>query len=425
MGGVSENAARLLRDVDLVRFVPNHGFSGTATITYHAWDQTQGICGQMASLVGKTGGSTAFSTGTQTAVVSVLPVQAEPVSRIDVSIVRTPTMTSEVGEVNSLPLSESWIDEWDTFWAEIWVSTPRGDHAGVASARVDLLYDTACFTATMIEHGPAFTQDRMGTIDDGNGVVRGLGAGTLRTDVGDDAVVLLARVLLGSFLAEDAAGEPIPNDAAVTATPCGMMLAGGNATLVGGTQAEVQLGAPPATELWPVMYDLDDNGLVGPGDLSFFAAAYGKPAGAPGLTYSHACDFDGNGEIGPGDLSYFAPAYGRKHTDADLQCYPGNSPGVLRQANEAAASRLAERADAIVPIEKGLVTKSLIQTMPESSTAALDIALAEQYGQAIKPSSFLNRHAAWSNMVAWRQASRREDLILGKAALAVDLLLAD
>ena len=67
----------------------------------------------------------------------------------------------------------------------------------------------------------------------------------------------------------------------------------------------------------------------------------------------------------------------------------------------------------------------LIEMVSESSTAALDVALAEEYGPGVEQSGFLNRHAAWSSMGARRQAARREDTILDRAALAVDLLLAE
>lgn len=78
MGTVSTSAARLLRMSDLIRFVPKASFTGTATISYAAWDQTTGVAGGTASLA-KTGGKTAFSTTVGSAAVSVKVVNHAPV----------------------------------------------------------------------------------------------------------------------------------------------------------------------------------------------------------------------------------------------------------------------------------------------------------------------------------------------------------
>src|SRR5262249_41891652 len=72
----SQNFARLLRSTDMVRFVPNPDFIGTATITYYAWDQTQGIAGGSWDVSVFRGGSTAFSTAQETATLTVLPFDA-------------------------------------------------------------------------------------------------------------------------------------------------------------------------------------------------------------------------------------------------------------------------------------------------------------------------------------------------------------
>jgi len=70
LGTVSETAARLLRDIDRVRFIPAAGFVGTATLSYRAWDRTSGSVGDTAD-VSASGGTTAFSAGAETATVTV------------------------------------------------------------------------------------------------------------------------------------------------------------------------------------------------------------------------------------------------------------------------------------------------------------------------------------------------------------------
>lgn len=75
-GAVSASKARLLDAGDLIRFVPNLNFTMTKansalpTLTYRAWDQTNGLEGQTIAIMA-TGGATAFSTATRKAAVRV------------------------------------------------------------------------------------------------------------------------------------------------------------------------------------------------------------------------------------------------------------------------------------------------------------------------------------------------------------------
>jgi hypothetical protein len=61
--------ARLLADTDRVRFLPGPGWSGLATLTYRAWDQTSGMPGSVVNLSQwfSVGGNTTFSGQTATA----------------------------------------------------------------------------------------------------------------------------------------------------------------------------------------------------------------------------------------------------------------------------------------------------------------------------------------------------------------------
>ena len=73
---VSPSSAVLLRNTDLVRFVPNQNFNGTVTLTFQAWDQTDNAsAGTRMNLTpaGATGGGSAYSTGSATASLSVTP----------------------------------------------------------------------------------------------------------------------------------------------------------------------------------------------------------------------------------------------------------------------------------------------------------------------------------------------------------------
>lgn len=69
---VSDSAARLLSGPEMIRFAPNPEFQGSTTFTFYAWDQTMGTNGGSFDLVASgTGGSTAFSSGTETATILI------------------------------------------------------------------------------------------------------------------------------------------------------------------------------------------------------------------------------------------------------------------------------------------------------------------------------------------------------------------
>jgi uncharacterized repeat protein (TIGR01451 family) len=79
VGAVADSSARLLNQSSLLRFIPTGAYSGPATITFRAWDQTSGANGQGGADASVNGGLTAFSTGIETAQVDVVPANAAPV----------------------------------------------------------------------------------------------------------------------------------------------------------------------------------------------------------------------------------------------------------------------------------------------------------------------------------------------------------
>ena len=72
-----ESAARLLFSTNLVRFVPNANYSGTATITFRAWDEVAGSAGGTAN-VATNGGVTSFSAAQETATITVSALNDAP-----------------------------------------------------------------------------------------------------------------------------------------------------------------------------------------------------------------------------------------------------------------------------------------------------------------------------------------------------------
>jgi len=212
------------------------------------------------------------------------------------------------------------------FWIEIWVSTPDTTALGVAQATVDLQYNTAYLTATEIQYGPAFTQNQTGTIDDALGVVTAVGGATALTDVGDDAYVLLARVRFASTGSDQVPVDEVGRNIGPYAMQ--LTLADGQTQLVGGGAAVPDLAPPPPTELWAVMYDIDDNNLIDFGDLSYFAPAFGRSVGLPSSEppYTWWADFDKSGLVDFGDLSFFAPNFAKGRASGQAIVFPPNFP---------------------------------------------------------------------------------------------------
>ena len=78
VGAVSNSTALLLDASDKIRFLPDGNNGGSDTITYRAWDETTGSHGATAD-TSSNGGTTAFSTATDTAHLTVASLNDAPV----------------------------------------------------------------------------------------------------------------------------------------------------------------------------------------------------------------------------------------------------------------------------------------------------------------------------------------------------------
>ena len=73
VGTVSTSSALLLRDTDLMRFVPDGLNSDSGSFNFYAWDQTSGTYGTKADVTA-IGGSTAFSSVSDTVSITISDV---------------------------------------------------------------------------------------------------------------------------------------------------------------------------------------------------------------------------------------------------------------------------------------------------------------------------------------------------------------
>ena len=78
-GSVSDSGALLLKSTDSVRFLPDAKNGQTASFDYYAWDQFSGSAGGTANVIeANRGGSTAFSTASDSASITVSDVNDAP-----------------------------------------------------------------------------------------------------------------------------------------------------------------------------------------------------------------------------------------------------------------------------------------------------------------------------------------------------------
>lgn len=82
VGTVSSTSALLLRSTDLLRFKPDTLNGTTGDVSFCAWDQTTGTAGNKATTA-SSGGTTAFSTATEVASITVSSVNDAPIGVFD------------------------------------------------------------------------------------------------------------------------------------------------------------------------------------------------------------------------------------------------------------------------------------------------------------------------------------------------------
>jgi alpha-tubulin suppressor-like RCC1 family protein len=85
--GISVGAGLLLDGSAVIRFVPNLGYTGTATFTFKGWDQTAGVAGTLYDTAYSYSG--AFSQNSGTGQITVLPTNTSP------GIINNPVITVE------------------------------------------------------------------------------------------------------------------------------------------------------------------------------------------------------------------------------------------------------------------------------------------------------------------------------------------
>jgi len=232
---------------------------------------------------------------------------------ITTTVVREPMPLESDGTAAVVPPSTNWVHEWDSFWVEVWGS---GGSGALNAAAFDLNYNSDYFTATSVENGSALshgdgTASTEITIDDQVGLISGV-SGQIVGNVASDANVLLGRI---HFESVDNDQVPIGD----SGTPYDLGIDVSNATFtVDGSSVTPRLdNEAQNTELWPVVYDFDDNGSIGYSDLSVLAAALSTTVADSHTAATWYTDLDRSGVVSFGDVTLFSQNFGLTRRSAD------------------------------------------------------------------------------------------------------------
>ncbi|WP_417375975.1 Calx-beta domain-containing protein [Gimesia maris] len=247
---------------------------------------------------------------------------ASPNTTINTSLVMTPTATNSNGETTAVPESEKWIDEWDSFWVEVWGNTTDG--TGISGGAFDLDYNTDYFTATEIEYGAAFGENSTAVIDDETGVVSGISGSNSLDSLGGNDQVLLARVKFESLVDDKVAidletGYLGPHD-------LGLRVKNANLDIVDEESVNPTIQTNPATDLWAVPYDVDDNGTINYRDLITFVGTYNDSVFDAAANLAWTLDFDKSTTVNYRDLINLVSNYGKSKFSDSVVTFPANFP---------------------------------------------------------------------------------------------------
>jgi hypothetical protein len=157
-----------------VRFVPQANLSGTATLTFRAWDRSSGSAGAVVN-PGAGGGSSAFSAATQSVALTVTPRNDAPVgTSVMVTIAEEASYTLQVadfgfGDPNDAPapnvLSEVVISSLPTAGTLRLAGTDVT--LGQAVSRSDIDAGRLVFIPAANANGTAYASFGFQVVDDG------------------------------------------------------------------------------------------------------------------------------------------------------------------------------------------------------------------------------------------------------------------
>ena len=228
-------------------------------------------------------------------------------TRIQLSVVTDQTAVSSDGHTSALPADAEWIHEWESFWVEVWVNTASG--LSISDVLTEIAYNSDYFTATSVEYGSSFAVNTTAVIDDAAGVVRNLSGSTEQSDVGGTGHALFARIRFESLAGDQV--EVDPSDLTLDPLELGLEVLNTKVDIADVGEVIANVGALPETELYPVIYDINDDDAVNFRDLIVFASVYSQDVYNASSQFVAAMDFNKSGRVDFRDLTQLAANYGK------------------------------------------------------------------------------------------------------------------
>ncbi|WP_197996272.1 choice-of-anchor Q domain-containing protein [Gimesia panareensis] len=280
--------------------------------------------------------------------------------QLDVRIVDSPTPTEANGGVSSLPQSRDWIDEWSSYWVEIWVRLPSTADQGILSVAFDLSYNTNVTSATSIEFGAAFAVNQTGVIDDQNSMIDNLSAGTSLDDVGVGQHALFARIRFESTV-DDGIDLDLEGQSLAPQSPL-FPIADLDVLISNGTTIEDLQRLESQTQIWANSFDLNDDDTIDFRDLIRFVTVYNQTPSQSASADAWFADFNQDDRVDFRDLILFASNYGRRKSGSVPVNYPDNYPDAWNQLLMVAATEPPQK-------PASSVTQSTVETVLEATVA--------------------------------------------------------
>jgi VCBS repeat-containing protein len=236
------------------------------------------------------------------------------------SLVTEKTLTDATGQRADLPMSETWVDEWDSYWVEVWAKADEAD--GLSLADVDLVYNGDYFTAVEIEHGAAFDGELTGDISV-DGLVSSLGGQTSLEGVGGDGYLLLGRVKFESLADDNVAVDFESNN--IGPNDLGLALTVNSIDWSGTELADTAVAAMPGTDVWAVPMDANDDGSIDINDVLQLIGTYQVDTLAEvDNAMAAVMDFDHSGIVDINDLLVMIGNYNIDKADGIDLALPEN-----------------------------------------------------------------------------------------------------
>ncbi|MEQ8638296.1 DUF7453 family protein [Gimesia maris] len=251
-------------------------------------------------------------------------VDADLSEEISLRVVSTPTVTDGNGESTSLPQNQDWINEWDSFWVEIWVSTANSSSQGIAAVNFDFSYNTQYTSATAIEFGSSFTQNQSGIIDDETGLIENLSAETTETDLGVNDRLLFARIQFDS-LPDDQVSLDLEAQS-IGPFDLGFELISPQINVVADVPEITTVNPNIGASIWANPFDLNDDDKIDFRDLILQISMYNTRPSESNSEYAWFADYDQNDRIDYRDLVALVMNYGKSKNNQSVINYPNDYP---------------------------------------------------------------------------------------------------